>query len=93
MHISLTLKNLTPLFCPQASVPPGQVNTNQMGQPQGVANKVVAWTGVLEWQEVTQNRGIFSLLYFFLTLQISCSLFLPIPCLGAVKKSLQHPKK
>uniref|UniRef100_A0A3B5MSL4 Mediator complex subunit Med25 PTOV domain-containing protein n=1 Tax=Xiphophorus couchianus TaxID=32473 RepID=A0A3B5MSL4_9TELE len=32
-------------------VPPGQVNTNQMGQPQGVANKVVAWTGVLEWQE------------------------------------------
>ncbi|XP_032444213.1 mediator of RNA polymerase II transcription subunit 25 isoform X3 [Xiphophorus hellerii] len=34
-----------------ASVPPGQVNANQMGQPQGVANKVVAWTGVLEWQE------------------------------------------
>uniref|UniRef100_M4AUA1 Mediator of RNA polymerase II transcription subunit 25 n=1 Tax=Xiphophorus maculatus TaxID=8083 RepID=M4AUA1_XIPMA len=33
------------------AVPPGQVNANQMGQPQGVANKVVAWTGVLEWQE------------------------------------------
>lgn len=29
----------------------GQVNANPMGQPQGVANKVVAWTGVLEWQE------------------------------------------
>ncbi|KAM4716776.1 mediator of RNA polymerase II transcription subunit 25 isoform 4-T6 [Anableps anableps] len=34
-----------------AGVPGGQVNANPMGQPQGVANKVVAWTGVLEWQE------------------------------------------
>lgn len=31
------------------SVPPG--NANPIGQPQGVANKIVAWTGVLEWQE------------------------------------------
>ncbi|XP_038562328.1 mediator of RNA polymerase II transcription subunit 25 isoform X2 [Micropterus salmoides] len=28
-----------------------QGNANQLGQPQGVANKIVAWTGVLEWQE------------------------------------------
>ncbi|XP_060921726.1 mediator of RNA polymerase II transcription subunit 25 isoform X2 [Labrus mixtus] len=26
-------------------------NANPIGQPQGVANKIVAWTGVLEWQE------------------------------------------
>lgn len=31
------------------SVPPG--NANPIGQPPGVANKIVAWTGVLEWQE------------------------------------------
>ncbi|KAL6102673.1 med25 [Pungitius sinensis] len=31
------------------SVVPG--NANPMGQQQGVANKIVAWTGVLEWQE------------------------------------------
>ncbi|XP_027141384.1 mediator of RNA polymerase II transcription subunit 25 isoform X4 [Larimichthys crocea] len=29
----------------------GQGGANQIGQPQGVANKIVAWTGVLEWQE------------------------------------------
>uniref|UniRef100_A0A665TLJ3 Mediator of RNA polymerase II transcription subunit 25 n=1 Tax=Echeneis naucrates TaxID=173247 RepID=A0A665TLJ3_ECHNA len=28
-----------------------QSNANPIGQQQGVANKVVAWTGVLEWQE------------------------------------------
>ncbi|XP_008296616.1 mediator of RNA polymerase II transcription subunit 25 isoform X3 [Stegastes partitus] len=28
-----------------------QGNANQIGQQQGVANKIVAWTGVLEWQE------------------------------------------
>ncbi|XP_053194463.1 mediator of RNA polymerase II transcription subunit 25 [Scomber japonicus] len=28
-----------------------QGNANPIGQPQGVANKIVAWTGVLEWQE------------------------------------------
>ncbi|KAM6967126.1 mediator of RNA polymerase II transcription subunit 25 isoform 3-T3 [Tautogolabrus adspersus] len=26
-------------------------NANPIGQPQSVANKIVAWTGVLEWQE------------------------------------------
>uniref|UniRef100_A0A7N8XM73 Mediator of RNA polymerase II transcription subunit 25 n=1 Tax=Mastacembelus armatus TaxID=205130 RepID=A0A7N8XM73_9TELE len=30
---------------------PAQGNANPIGQPQGVANKIVAWTGVLEWQE------------------------------------------
>ncbi|MEQ2228783.1 Mediator of RNA polymerase II transcription subunit 25 [Ilyodon furcidens] len=34
-----------------AGVAGGQGNGNPIGQPQGVANKVVAWTGVLEWQE------------------------------------------
>ncbi|XP_022595249.1 mediator of RNA polymerase II transcription subunit 25 isoform X1 [Seriola dumerili] len=28
-----------------------QSNANPIGQQQGVANKIVAWTGVLEWQE------------------------------------------
>ncbi|XP_073351067.1 mediator of RNA polymerase II transcription subunit 25 isoform X5 [Pagrus major] len=28
-----------------------QVNANPIGQQQGVANKIIAWTGVLEWQE------------------------------------------
>nr|XP_046271407.1 mediator of RNA polymerase II transcription subunit 25 isoform X3 [Scatophagus argus] len=32
-------------------VPGGQGNANPIGQQQGVANKIVAWTGVLEWQE------------------------------------------
>ncbi|XP_035511396.1 mediator of RNA polymerase II transcription subunit 25 isoform X2 [Morone saxatilis] len=40
---------------PSAQTMPGvsgaQGNANPIGQPQGVANKVVAWTGVLEWQE------------------------------------------
>lgn len=26
------------------------------GQQQGVANKIVAWSGVLEWQEVRETR-------------------------------------
>uniref|UniRef100_A0A8C6KSH6 Mediator of RNA polymerase II transcription subunit 25 n=1 Tax=Nothobranchius furzeri TaxID=105023 RepID=A0A8C6KSH6_NOTFU len=39
------------LFSLQAAVAAGQVNPNSIGQPQGVANKIVAWTGVLEWQE------------------------------------------
>ncbi|KAM6904408.1 mediator of RNA polymerase II transcription subunit 25 isoform 2-T2 [Xenentodon cancila] len=34
-----------------AGVAAGQANATTMGQPQGVANKIVAWTGVLEWQE------------------------------------------
>lgn len=38
----------------QANIPgvsAAQVNANPIGQPPGVANKIVAWTGVLEWQE------------------------------------------
>ncbi|XP_063760901.1 mediator of RNA polymerase II transcription subunit 25 isoform X6 [Eleginops maclovinus] len=34
---------------PGVSVPQG--NANPIGQQPGVANKIVAWTGVLEWQE------------------------------------------
>ncbi|XP_061568280.1 mediator of RNA polymerase II transcription subunit 25 isoform X3 [Cololabis saira] len=34
-----------------AAVAAGQANATTMGQPQGLANKIVAWTGVLEWQE------------------------------------------
>lgn len=34
-----------------AGVSGAQGNANPIGQPQGVANKIVAWTGVLEWQE------------------------------------------
>lgn len=30
-----------------------QSNANPIGQQQSVANKIIAWTGVLEWQEVT----------------------------------------
>ncbi|XP_057673459.1 mediator of RNA polymerase II transcription subunit 25 isoform X1 [Corythoichthys intestinalis] len=32
-------------------VQPSQVNPNPLGQQQGMANKIVAWSGVLEWQE------------------------------------------
>ncbi|XP_051995513.1 mediator of RNA polymerase II transcription subunit 25 isoform X2 [Xyrauchen texanus] len=40
----------------QQTPPPSQpgmpaVSTPQAGSPQGVANKIVAWSGVLEWQE------------------------------------------
>uniref|UniRef100_A0A672GVW1 Mediator of RNA polymerase II transcription subunit 25 n=1 Tax=Salarias fasciatus TaxID=181472 RepID=A0A672GVW1_SALFA len=35
-----------------AGVAGAQGNSNAIGQAQGVANKIVAWTGVLEWQEV-----------------------------------------
>ncbi|XP_077591507.1 mediator of RNA polymerase II transcription subunit 25 isoform X1 [Stigmatopora nigra] len=34
-----------------AGVQASQVNPNPMGQQQGMANKIVAWSGVLEWQE------------------------------------------
>ncbi|XP_029944603.1 mediator of RNA polymerase II transcription subunit 25 isoform X1 [Salarias fasciatus] len=34
-----------------AGVAGAQGNSNAIGQAQGVANKIVAWTGVLEWQE------------------------------------------
>lgn len=37
----------------QPGVPGGQGAANTIGQPQ-MANKIVAWTGVLEWQEVKQ---------------------------------------
>uniref|UniRef100_A0A8C2WRN7 Mediator of RNA polymerase II transcription subunit 25 n=1 Tax=Cyclopterus lumpus TaxID=8103 RepID=A0A8C2WRN7_CYCLU len=37
------------LIIPGVSGAPGVVNS--IGQQQGVANKIVAWTGVLEWQE------------------------------------------
>ncbi|XP_030591521.1 mediator of RNA polymerase II transcription subunit 25 isoform X1 [Archocentrus centrarchus] len=40
----------TPPSAPPA-MPRGQVNANPIPQGQGVTNKVVAWTGVLEWQE------------------------------------------
>lgn len=33
------------------AMPGSQVNPNPIPQGQGVTNKVVAWTGVLEWQE------------------------------------------
>uniref|UniRef100_A0A8C4EL17 Mediator of RNA polymerase II transcription subunit 25 n=1 Tax=Dicentrarchus labrax TaxID=13489 RepID=A0A8C4EL17_DICLA len=56
-----SVPNLPPQAPPQAQttsnpppVPSAQTmvsNANPIGQPQGVANKVVAWTGVLEWQE------------------------------------------
>ncbi|XP_034046261.1 mediator of RNA polymerase II transcription subunit 25 isoform X2 [Thalassophryne amazonica] len=35
-----------------------QGNANPIGQPQGVANKIVAWTGVLEWQEKPKNSSM-----------------------------------
>ncbi|KAA8585464.1 hypothetical protein FQN60_004158 [Etheostoma spectabile] len=34
-----------------SGVPGAQGNPNPIGQQPGVANKIVAWTGVLEWQE------------------------------------------
>uniref|UniRef100_A0A667X152 Mediator of RNA polymerase II transcription subunit 25 n=1 Tax=Myripristis murdjan TaxID=586833 RepID=A0A667X152_9TELE len=39
------------LFRRQPGVSGAQGNANPIGQPQGVANKIVAWSGVLEWQE------------------------------------------
>lgn len=36
-----------------------QGNANSIGQPQGAAQKIVAWSGVLEWQEVTRINKIF----------------------------------
>ncbi|XP_071323090.1 mediator of RNA polymerase II transcription subunit 25 isoform X2 [Trachinotus anak] len=35
-----------------------QNNANPIGQQQGVANKIVAWTGVLEWQEKPKASSI-----------------------------------
>lgn len=43
-------------FSWQPGVPGPQGNANPIGQPQGVANKIVAWTGVLEWQEVKLSK-------------------------------------
>ncbi|XP_068192631.1 mediator of RNA polymerase II transcription subunit 25 isoform X2 [Antennarius striatus] len=39
-------------------VPGASGNANPIGQPQVVANKVVAWTGVLEWQEKPKASSI-----------------------------------
>uniref|UniRef100_A0A672ZRS1 Mediator of RNA polymerase II transcription subunit 25 n=1 Tax=Sphaeramia orbicularis TaxID=375764 RepID=A0A672ZRS1_9TELE len=36
----------------------GQGNANSIGQQQGVANKIVAWTGVLEWQEKPKTSSM-----------------------------------
>uniref|UniRef100_A0A671YEQ0 Mediator of RNA polymerase II transcription subunit 25 n=1 Tax=Sparus aurata TaxID=8175 RepID=A0A671YEQ0_SPAAU len=33
-------------------------NANPIGQQQGVANKIIAWTGVLEWQEKPKPSSI-----------------------------------
>ncbi|XP_030264522.1 mediator of RNA polymerase II transcription subunit 25 isoform X2 [Sparus aurata] len=41
---------------PGVSGPPG--NANPIGQQQGVANKIIAWTGVLEWQEKPKPSSI-----------------------------------
>jgi len=37
----------------QPGVSGAQANVNVIGQQQQGANKIVAWSGVLEWQEVT----------------------------------------
>ncbi|KAK2893486.1 hypothetical protein Q8A73_015970 [Channa argus] len=45
-------QSTTPSAQPNMSgVSGGQGNPNPIGQPQGAANKIVAWSGVLEWQE------------------------------------------
>ncbi|XP_037333055.2 mediator of RNA polymerase II transcription subunit 25 isoform X3 [Pungitius pungitius] len=43
--------NQPPLPSAQLNMVVAPGNANPMGQQQGVANKIVAWTGVLEWQE------------------------------------------
>ncbi|KAM9745690.1 mediator of RNA polymerase II transcription subunit 25 [Menidia menidia] len=43
--------NQAPVPSAQPNMAGGQGNANAAGQPQGVANKILAWTGVLEWQE------------------------------------------
>ncbi|XP_059204019.1 mediator of RNA polymerase II transcription subunit 25 isoform X2 [Centropristis striata] len=40
-----------PTASAQSNMAGAQVNPNPIGQQQSVANKIVAWTGVLEWQE------------------------------------------
>ncbi|XP_041827204.1 mediator of RNA polymerase II transcription subunit 25 isoform X3 [Melanotaenia boesemani] len=36
----------------------GQGSTTSIVQPQGVANKIVAWTGILEWQEKPKTSSM-----------------------------------
>uniref|UniRef100_A0A3B3Z326 Mediator of RNA polymerase II transcription subunit 25 n=1 Tax=Poecilia mexicana TaxID=48701 RepID=A0A3B3Z326_9TELE len=55
-----------------AGVPGGQVPANPMGQPQGMANKVMAWTGVLEWQEKPKASSMDSTK---LTRSLPCQVF------------------
>ena len=42
----------------QPGVAAAQAASNAIGQQQGVANKIVAWSGVLEWQEV-RNSSVY----------------------------------
>ncbi|KAM8845870.1 mediator of RNA polymerase II transcription subunit 25 isoform 3-T4 [Spinachia spinachia] len=48
---SVNQPTLPPAQLNMAGVSGAPANANPMGQQQGVANKIVAWTGVLEWQE------------------------------------------
>uniref|UniRef100_A0A671Y9N3 Mediator of RNA polymerase II transcription subunit 25 n=1 Tax=Sparus aurata TaxID=8175 RepID=A0A671Y9N3_SPAAU len=49
----------TPNQSAVSSAQPNMVsNANPIGQQQGVANKIIAWTGVLEWQEKPKPSSI-----------------------------------
>ncbi|XP_018619792.1 mediator of RNA polymerase II transcription subunit 25 [Scleropages formosus] len=39
-------------------VPAGQLSANPIGPQQGVANKIMAWSGVLEWQEKPKTTSM-----------------------------------
>uniref|UniRef100_A0A8C9T784 Mediator of RNA polymerase II transcription subunit 25 n=1 Tax=Scleropages formosus TaxID=113540 RepID=A0A8C9T784_SCLFO len=54
VHLSLP-------HCPfpsQPGVPAGQLSANPIGPQQGVANKIMAWSGVLEWQEKPKTTSM-----------------------------------
>uniref|UniRef100_A0A096M9E3 Mediator of RNA polymerase II transcription subunit 25 n=1 Tax=Poecilia formosa TaxID=48698 RepID=A0A096M9E3_POEFO len=67
-----TAPSAQPNIVRQAGVPGGQVTANPMGQPQGMANKVMAWTGVLEWQEKPKASSMDSTK---LTRSLPCQVF------------------
>uniref|UniRef100_A0A8D0C9C4 Mediator of RNA polymerase II transcription subunit 25 n=1 Tax=Scleropages formosus TaxID=113540 RepID=A0A8D0C9C4_SCLFO len=45
-------------FPSQPGVPAGQLSANPIGPQQGVANKIMAWSGVLEWQEKPKTTSM-----------------------------------
>uniref|UniRef100_A0A8C5G6M7 Mediator of RNA polymerase II transcription subunit 25 n=1 Tax=Gouania willdenowi TaxID=441366 RepID=A0A8C5G6M7_GOUWI len=57
--VTLTNDNIClVIFILQAGVSGAPGNANQIGQTQGISNKIVVWSGVLEWQEKPKASSI-----------------------------------